>query len=140
MKHCVPGWQSALVLHAVPAAPRAARVHSLRGGAPEGGTQSTWQVCVAVHIVPVAVLCGLTGSHPGRTPPSGPPSGTPPSGTQIDGRGQRHFSLGDSADLDLLVALPWPIVQPAALAASTSKAIMPLSPLENPTDSVFKLT
>ena len=41
MKHCVPGWQSALVLQAVPAAPVPPAMHSVRGAAFIGGTQST---------------------------------------------------------------------------------------------------
>ena len=140
MKHCVPGWQSALVLQGVPAAPVPPAMHSLRGGAFIGGRQSTWQVCVAVQVVtPVAVLCGLTGSQPGSVPPSGA-SGAPPS-TML------QFMPGASVTsakavppfLICLVAVPRPIEQEALFSASTSKSMLPVSLRENPTDSVLSL-
>ena len=36
--------------------------------------------------------------------------------------------------------VPWPTVQPAVFMTSTSKSMRPLSPLENPTDNVFRVT
>ena len=104
--------------------------------------QLTWQVCVAVHIVPVDVPDGFTGSQPGNTPPSGPPSGAPPSGTQIVPAASDTVAVATAPTAMATGSdvVPWPMVQPPVFMTSTSKSISPLSPLENPTDSVFAVT
>src|SRR6185436_15762878 len=136
--------QSALEVHVAPGAPAPPGTHSLRGGALFGGTQSTWQVCVAVQTstppsAPAsgAGFCGLTGSQPGSRLPSGT-SGAPPSASvQFTPATSETVAMATPPFLISCVAIPCPIEHPRLFRASTKKSTLPVSPCEKSTDRVF---
>ena len=106
------------------ARPRRCRpqMHSLRGGAFDGGMQSTWQVCVAMQVVtPSAALCGSDRIAAGQRAALGSDlGGARRRRGAVGARHQRDRQVRDAALLDLLRPSlrrrrPVPTAQPSAV-------------------------